>query len=182
MDNRRSHAPSRQRLAGSEWLGLALAALLVLPPVVFAAPRGAVSARSLGAHTVAAPPALFASIAVNTTGDGDNVDANAGCDADAATAGDQCTLRAAIQRANALAGDDQITFNIPTTQPNCDAATGACTINLTKALPNLSDNLLIDGPGAELLTVRRDTGGNYRIFTISTASTVTLTGMTIENG
>jgi CSLREA domain-containing protein len=37
-----------------------------------------------------------------------------------------CTLRAAIQEANALAGDDIITFNIPNTDPGCTA--GVCTI------------------------------------------------------
>ena len=165
----------------SEFLSLALVALLSLPVGLAASGRTA-SLQEFDARAVTTPFASVAAIEVNSTGDGDNVDANAGCDADAATAGQQCTLRAAIQRANALAGDDQITFNIPTTQPNCDDATGHCTINLTKALPNLTDNLLIDAPGAELLTVRRDTGGNYGIFTISSASTVTLAGMTIENG
>ncbi|MCA1636594.1 MAG: hypothetical protein LC802_23620, partial [Acidobacteria bacterium] len=173
MHTRRSHATSSNRLAGFEWLSLALAALLALPPAAFAAPRGVVWARSLAAHPVAAPLAPVASIVVNTTGDGDNVDASAGCDADAATTGEQCTLRAAIQRANALAGDDQITFNIPTSQPNCDVGTGACTINLTKVLPDLSTNVSINGPGADKLKVRRDTGGDYRIFNVMSGSTVT---------
>ena len=77
----------------------ALTTLPALPPAAFAAPWGAVSARSLCAHTVAALPALCASIVFRTTGDGDKVSANAGCDADAATTGEQCTLRAALQRA-----------------------------------------------------------------------------------
>src|SRR5262245_25682197 len=52
---------------------------------------------------------------------------------------------------NALDGD---TINF--------AVTG--TINLTGALPNITRNITIAGPGADQLTVRRDTGGNYRIF------------------
>src|SRR5215831_2605134 len=40
-------------------------------------------------------------ITVNTTGDGDALDPNSGCDVDAGTPGEQCTLRSAIQRANA---------------------------------------------------------------------------------
>src|SRR5262249_52693710 len=38
------------------------------------------------------------------------------------------------------------------------------TINLNSALPNLTHNISINGPGANLLTVRRDTGGLYGIF------------------
>ena len=44
----------------------------------------------------------------------------------------------------------------------------------------------IDGPGANQLTVRRDTGGNYRIFTVSNFTeagpTVKLSGLTLSNG
>jgi hypothetical protein len=55
------------------------------------------------------------------------------------------------------------------------------TINLTGALPNLTHNIRIDGPGPDLLTVRRDTGGNYRIFTVS-AGTIAISGLTITHG
>ncbi|MBN2015395.1 response regulator [Candidatus Dojkabacteria bacterium] len=47
---------------------------------------------------------------------GDQVDASAGdgfCDHDLGTPGSQCTLRAAIEEANMLAGNDNILFNIP---------------------------------------------------------------------
>src|SRR5688500_2685497 len=40
-------------------------------------------------------------------------------------------------------------------------------INLTRALPSLNRNVSIEGPGAGLLSVRRDTGGSYRIFTVA---------------
>src|SRR5262245_33774157 len=39
------------------------------------------------------------------------------------------------------------------------------TINLTRALPQLTRSISIEGPGADLLTVRRSTGF-YRIFTV----------------
>src|SRR5262249_18257396 len=45
-------------------------------------------------------------------------------------------------------------------------------INLTRPLPNLTRSVSIDGPGADRLTVRRDTGGNYRIFTVAAAGAV----------
>jgi hypothetical protein len=79
-----------------------------------------------------------------------------------------CTLRAAIQEANSFGGDD--TINI--------VASG--TVNLTGALPVLSSNVIINGPGSGLLTVRRNIGGNYRIF--QTSGTVSISGLTITNG
>ena len=95
----------------------------------------------------------------------------------------QCTLREAIINANGNNqsgstdcapgnGADTITFSIGTT------------INLTSALPDITDSLTINGrlsPTEPLLTVRRDTGGDYRIFNI-TGGTVSLNGLTIANG
>src|SRR5262249_48559293 len=55
-------------------------------------------------------------------------------------------------------------------------------INLTRALPDLTRSLSIEGPGANLLTVRRNTGGFYGIFTVSSSATVSISGLTISNG
>src|SRR5207237_1119744 len=88
------------------------------------------------------------------------------CDSDAGASGAQCTLRAAITEANALTGTQAINFAIPTTDPGFDPSAGRHTINLTKVLPDIGDlSLYINGPGADKLTVRRDSGGFYRIFT-----------------
>ncbi|MGB8509875.1 MAG: Calx-beta domain-containing protein, partial [Pyrinomonadaceae bacterium] len=81
-----------------------------------------------------------------------------------------CTLRAAIQQANLDPTADTIGFSV----------TG--TINLTGALPDLSTNMTINGPGPGSLTVRRDTGGDYRIFRISAGVTALINGLTISNG
>ncbi|HLJ92950.1 MAG TPA: right-handed parallel beta-helix repeat-containing protein [Gemmataceae bacterium] len=70
----------------------------------------------------------------------------------------------------ALSGQDTIAFGV----------TG--TINLTKALPDLSKSVTIAGPGANLLTVRRDSGGSYRIFSVDGGATVTISSLTIANG
>ena len=86
-----------------------------------------------------------------------------------ADAGGLCTLRAALQEANAFAGDDTINFSV------------AGTLNLTGALPDITSNININGPGSSSLTVRRDTGGDYRIF-FTNNRTVLITGMTITNG
>ena len=85
-----------------------------------------------------------------------------------ADANGACTLRAAIVEANNLSGDNIITFSV----------TG--TINLTGGLPILSANITINGPGSSLLTVRRDTGGDYRIF--QTSGNSNFSGLTITNG
>src|SRR4029453_10126247 len=112
---------------------------------------------------------LGATIEVNITGDGDAVNPSAGCDTDMINSGDQCSLRSAIQRANALAGDDVIKINIPLTQPNCSTVSNSCNINLTMPLPTLTTNVRIEGPGASKLTIRRSTGGDYRVFTVISA-------------
>lgn len=71
------------------------------------------------------------------------------------------------------ADGDSITFGV----------TGA--INLTGPLPDLTGNLTILGPGADALTVRRSTTGEYReyrIFTVDTGAAVTIAGLTIAGG
>ncbi|HMB92338.1 MAG TPA: right-handed parallel beta-helix repeat-containing protein, partial [Rhodothermales bacterium] len=56
------------------------------------------------------------------------------------------------------------------------------TINLTGALPDLGTDLEIQGPGADMLTVRRDTDDFFRIFHILSGVTVTIDGLEITNG
>jgi len=82
----------------------------------------------------------------------------------------ECTLREAIDAANANTGADTIAFTV----------TG--TINLTAELSQIGDDLTINGPGASLLTVRRDTGGDYAVFTLNTTALVNISGLTISNG
>src|SRR5687768_8188259 len=74
-----------------------------------------------------------ATFTVNSVGD--QSDANAGngvCD----TGGGTCTLRAAIEEANANAGDDTIHFSI---------GSGARTITPACLLPDIAERVLIDG-------------------------------------
>src|SRR5262249_54063287 len=55
------------------------------------------------------------------------------------------------------------------------------TINLAGALPDLTHGVNIEGPGADFMTVRRDTGGDYRIVTVASGATVLISGLTIAN-
>jgi hypothetical protein len=79
-------------------------------------------------------------------------------------------LRYCITKANSEPGPDIIDIS----------ANG--TINLTGPLPSLSSDIQIRGPGADLLTIRRGTGGNYRIFTVSAVVSVEISGVTLANG
>ena len=115
---------------------------------------------------------------VDSTGDGDLVGSTSFCDDGTG----HCTLRAAIKAANGHTGDDAIDFSIPTSDPGFDPATGTWTINLTRALPDLSTNIEITGPGPNQLIVRRNTGGDYRIFNVTTTGAVNLSGLLITNG
>jgi len=123
---------------------------------------------------------------VNSTGDGqdwfpgDNV-------CETASGNGVCTLRAAIEEANAHPGTDAIHFNIPTTDPGYNAHTGSYTIGVgTEPLDAISESINISGPGAAKLTVTVvDAGqceGACRIFAVTTVGTVNISGMTIARG
>ncbi|HEX8734634.1 MAG TPA: choice-of-anchor Q domain-containing protein [Pyrinomonadaceae bacterium] len=81
------------------------------------------------------------------------------------------SLRQAINDANAAPGENIINFQ-----------TGlAGTIDVLSALPDLSNAMTINGPGPDLLTVRRFSGTTaYRVFNVT--STVVLNGLTISGG
>ncbi len=101
-----------------------------------------------GAKAQLDPPLV---LVVNSFGDA--ADVNVGdtiCDTDAGAAGEQCTLRAAIQEANAfqVVGADTILF---------DSALNLGTISLNSALPDIATHLHIAGPGAKLLRIQRST-------------------------
>ncbi len=74
---------------------------------------------------------------------------------DETTNGDGCSLREAITNANdnaqtyadcgAGSGADVIGFTIPSSDPNCDALSGVCTILPTSELPNITDPVTING-------------------------------------
>src|SRR5215203_2067493 len=86
---------------------------------------------------------------------------------------DDCSLRGAIAQANTLAGADVIDFSV----------TGEIVLNASGALPSLQGVITIDGPGANLLTVRRDLSAiRFRIFTVSAGTTASISGLTITGG
>lgn len=116
----------------------------------------AVAALVISCSLLGAKPARAATtFTVNSTADGTDLDFASGtfdgssdgrCDVDSSAAGNQCTLRAAIQQANIARGADTISFSIlvPSGDPNCSATTKVCTI-LSSGLPAITGPVTVDG-------------------------------------
>jgi CSLREA domain-containing protein len=81
---------------------------------------------------------------VNSTGDDSDADTG---DGTCATTAGECTLRAAIEQANASAGEDTITFNL---------GSGAQTIRPASALPDVTGAVVINGSTSPTTTVVLD--------------------------
>ncbi len=109
---------------------------------------------------------------------GDTNDASVG-DGFCADAGGNCTLRAAIEEANASPSQDAINFALPSPS----------VINLTLGELVISSNIYIAGPGPRNLSVQRSSNSGtaaFRIFRILPAGNIpqptTIRGMAIKNG
>ncbi len=97
-----------------------------------------VAAMMAASLMVASSARAATTFTVNETGDApDAFTSSNTCDTDVFTGGDQCTLRAAIQQANATSGADIINFNIP--------GTGVQTISPGSQLPAITEQVTIDG-------------------------------------
>jgi CSLREA domain-containing protein len=116
----------------------------------------------LASAVVALVPAGAHAAAFTVDSTGDQTDATPG-NGVCATAGGQCTLRAAIVEANALMGADAIT--VP-----------AGTYNVGSSLP-VSTNITINGAGARDVTVRATTG-----IVIQVTGDAVVTGLTVTGG
>jgi CSLREA domain-containing protein len=137
--------------------------------------RGARSLLALAWLLLAAAPAAAATFSVNDTADA--VDAAPG-DGQCATAGGTCTLRAAVQEANARSGGDTIMVPAGTYLLTIEgrgedmAATGDLDITV---------DVTITGAGAASTIL--DGNGMDRVFEIANASSVvTMSSLTIRNG
>jgi predicted outer membrane repeat protein len=120
--------------------------------------------------------AFGAAFVVNNNGD--TTDANSTDNLCSDVSGN-CTLRAAIEQANALAGDDTITF---------DFAALLTTITLMRGQLEITSNITITGTGARNLII---SGNNAsRVFFVHPASAgssfvvniVNISGLTVANG
>lgn len=126
----------------------------------------------IGAYEV---PDDFASFVVNSTADTDD----GSCDPLGTGTGNMdCTLREAIRAANFDFGAETMTFD-----PAVFLSSGPHIIQLTGSLPDLISGITINGPGANLLSVRGQGAANrYRIFTVTAEATANISGLTVTNG
>src|SRR5215213_4510220 len=92
---------------------------------------------AIAAHGAVPAPVHAANITVNSLGDEPDAAINGNCLTSVGT----CTLRAAIQEANAIGGIDYVTISV----------TG--TITLTSSLPASTEGMEIAGPGSSQLTI-----------------------------
>ncbi|MFQ5401187.1 MAG: FG-GAP-like repeat-containing protein [Anaerolineae bacterium] len=113
-------------------------------------------------------------LTVNTTND--TADANPG-DGTCADSSGNCSLRAAIQEANALPGDD--TIALPANTYLLTLA-GAHEDNNASGDLDISDNLTINGAGA--VTTIVNGGGLDRVFHVLNGVSVTINNIAISNG
>ena len=98
---------------------------------------------------------------------GDTSDANAG-DGTCADAGGNCTLRAALEEANALAGDDNVDFSV------------AGSILLSNGALEITSNVSVDGGDA--IMVDGDTYNGLTINGIGSPSPVASQSWIMRNG
>jgi len=128
--------------------------------------------------TVNAPCPVPPPIKVNTTDDTDDANALTTADGTCADSNGNCSLRAAIQEANAAAascGTIDINFD-PTVFAE---ATAPHEIFWSTPPPALQHNVNINGPGADILRVN---GGDNQIFVVDPGYTVLIAGLTLTGG
>jgi len=119
-------------------------------------------------------PAHAATFTVNLTPDANDVIPGDGaCDSDIGTLGDQCTLRAAIQEANVLAGVDVISVPVGTYSVSLGSLN---VLSDTLISGVLSTTTIVDGSG-------NSTNGVFLVSVPSNLTpTVTISNLTIRNG
>jgi len=113
----------------------------------------------------------------NVTSTMDAVDASPG-DGICASAGSQCTLRAAVQEANALAGADTIMLPAGTYVLTVGGASARCEDAAAEGDLDITDDVTIVGAGAPVTII--DGNGIDRVFDV--AAKADMRGVTIRNG
>ncbi|MBK8467300.1 MAG: VCBS repeat-containing protein [Chloracidobacterium sp.] len=119
-------------------------------------------------------------IIVNVTGDEPDADTTDGfCDVDTSNSGLQCTLRAAIEEANARPGFDTIEFNIP--------GSGVQTISPASQLPDITQPVSIRGesqpgyPGTPIIEISGiNAGSSFGIVFAAGSDGSRLGGVTVN--
>ena len=117
---------------------------------------------------VTAPASSAAVFPVGTTDDGE--DAVPGDGACSTLVNPRCTLRAAIEESNALAGPDQVNL-----------APGTYSLGPLGEL-DVSSNIVVEGLGTASNTVIRKQGGGSRVFEVGAGGALDLRDATVRDG
>ncbi|MBN1922810.1 MAG: right-handed parallel beta-helix repeat-containing protein, partial [Anaerolineae bacterium] len=125
------------------------------------------------------PLKILGSTTFSVNQGGDFTDSNIGdgvCDVSPSIGGDQCTLRAAVQQANANLGANTIvlpagSYSLSIAGADATAAAGDLDIN---------DALTLNGAGANTTIIQNTT--TDRVFEIRNSAIVTITGVTVKGG
>jgi CSLREA domain-containing protein len=124
---------------------------------------------AIALSSFAMPDTQAATYTVNTSSD--SVAANA-CENHLSG----CSLRGAIQAANAHSGDT-IVFHIIEFCP-----ISGCVITLSSALPDISAPMSISGPSSHAIQRGSSAATNFRIFNVTTTGTVNISNLVIKKG
>jgi CSLREA domain-containing protein len=95
-----------------------------------------------------------------------------------------CTLREALIAANtntasgAVAGE--CAAGSSDGSDTIDLTGLTASITLTSALPNISSDMTLNGPGPGTLSIRRS--NTFTIFTVSSSATATISGLAVQGG
>ncbi len=124
------------------------------------------------AVVVAAPAQADSTFTVNITNDAPDASPGDGvCDSDSGAAGNQCTLRAAIEEANVDSDNDTIVIR--------STLRGTIPLSVATIGGDSADGLSIKGPGADKIAVSAD--GADRVFDVAPDATVTISGLAISD-
>ena len=126
---------------------------------------------SLLGSALVVSPVRAASFTVDTINDTTDTSAGDGLCIDASG---NCSLRAAIQETNALAGADVISL-----------PAGTYTLTLGSQLPAISGTLTVNGGGAKTTIIQANVAPNtapYRVFEVGTNGNLTLNEVTVQHG
>ncbi|MFC2085641.1 CSLREA domain-containing protein [Bacteroidota bacterium] len=115
---------------------------------------------------------------VDTTAD--NGDVTPG-DGSCLTSDGKCSLRAAIEESNALAGADSITFAVPLTDPACFHDSHVCDFVPATAYPVLSDTTYVDGETQPEATCGTSISNRDLKITIRGSNSGTIPGLAVSS-
>src|SRR5262249_8329133 len=122
---------------------------------------------------LSAPASTFVVNLASDLSDSDPLDG--ACDVDAVTSGDQCTLLAAIEQANADSAPDLFQFAIP--------GSVIPRIDLTSPLPTIAEPLTIDGTSQAggMVEMNAIAAGAFNVGLDVIAGNTVLRGLVINN-